>query len=459
MPYPRVDTPPLYLWEISSTSNHTRYDYPKAWPAEDQLRLEFILLATVNAVVSFFVFFLIVALLRSKRVYRASPFHRYLLYIAIPDFLVSFFCLITCFLSAHDSQYYSEWMCGWQSFYLNFAFIANAWLNGIIVYQIHTMLRYSNRRRRYKPPTERTITMHSLAVYAYALCWGLLCGFNLPFLPHSSHLYYGFACMPMEYSTASTVFFWAVYIPLSLGLPLIFAAYVVFDILYRGLLPPTGRRRQLSMFLLRLCCLYFAIWFPFLVLISTGNFVRISPLVHWIGALLSHLQGMLSALFCLTNKAIYNAFYLTLTCQPIDREEHYESDLIGRGSNGSSEFIRSSFFSSLQNRWGSTKRTLSQSQQQPTSSVIMELADISGVDKSAISAMGPQDSSMDPEEELRQLQDEQAQPPDASGGEDNKSDNNKNDVDVEGSRDNEQEYFKDDAEVSKHGVDEFKDTN
>jgi hypothetical protein len=316
MPYPRIHEPALEEWELDSSSS--RYDYPKAWPSRKQLHIEFSILSTVNAVTATAVGLLIIALVRYQRRARAqgtnSSFNTYLLFIAMPDFMVSFLCCLTCALSAPQNEFYAEWLCGFQSFYLNWAFISNAWLNGVIVYQIHTMLRHSHVRRRYRPPTERRVGIHAAIVYTYALAWGLACGFNLRFLPHSSHLYYGFACMPMEYNTASTLFFWLVYLPFSLGIPVCFAAYVVFDIWCHKLLPPTGKRRRLSMFLLRLAVLYFAVWLPFLILFLVGNFVVINPFIHWIGAVISHLQGLLSAMFCLTNAEIGRSFVEVVSC-------------------------------------------------------------------------------------------------------------------------------------------------
>jgi hypothetical protein len=343
MVYPRIHSPVVEEWEIDSSSS--RYEYPKVWPSQHQLHIEFSILASVNAVTATAVGLLIIALVRYQRRARAngtnSSFNTYLLFIAMPDFLVSFLCCITCALSAPRDAFYSEWMCGFQSFYLNWAFISNAWLNGVIVYQIHTMLRHSNVRRRYRPPTERRVAEHAAAVYTYALLWGLACGFNMDFLPHSSHLYYGFACMPMEYSRASTLFFWLVYLPFSLGIPVCFAAYVVGDIWYHKLLPPTGKRRRLSMFLLRLAVLYFAVWLPFLILFLLGNFIVINPLIHWIGAVISHLQGLLSAMFCLTNGEIGKAFLEVVTCGQLTKSseggglEHHSTS--ARRSNGASE--------------------------------------------------------------------------------------------------------------------------
>ena len=333
MVYPRISEPVLYEWELNMNNETTidRYDYPRAWPSSKKLHLEFSILAVINTLTASVVLLLIVALWRSKRV-RSIVFNWYLLFIAIPDFWVSFLCAITCALSAPRSQFYSEWMCGFQSFYLNWAFISNAWLNGVVVFQIHRMLRNSKARRRYIPPTHKQVVRHAIVVYTYAVFWGFLCGFNIPKLPHSSHLYYGFACMPMEYSRASTLFFWLFYIPLTLGAPLAYAAYVVCDIVWHNLLPPTGKRRALSLFLLRLAFLYFAIWLPFLFLFLVGNFVVINPLVHWIGAAISHLQGLCSALFCLTNKDIRRSFLLVVTCRPSTAVDMSDASELGFGS-------------------------------------------------------------------------------------------------------------------------------
>lgn len=346
MVYPRVHDPVLYEWEIDKET-HDRYDYPRAWPSAGKLHVEFSILAAINALTASFVFLLIVAICRSKRV-RSNVFSMYLLAIAFPDFMVSFLCCITCALSAPGSQFYSEWMCGFQSFYLNWAFISNAWLNGVVVFQIHRMLRHSHIRRRYSPPTHKQVLGHASLVYAYSSFWGFLCGFNIHFLPHSSHLYYGFACMPMEYDRASTLFFWLVYLPMSLGIPLIFASYVTADIFMHKLLPPTGKRRALSMFLLRLCFLYFAVWLPFLVLFLVGNFVVINPVVHWIGAAISHLQGLFSALFCLTNTDISLSFMILVTCRNASDEDLLDATDLGTSQDrfvtpspgGSSTFSR-----------------------------------------------------------------------------------------------------------------------
>jgi hypothetical protein len=308
----RIDDPMLYVWELDET--HTRYQYPRASPSEDTLRMQFAILATVNGLTAVACLIFIAALLRSRRQLLQKTFNLYVLFIAIPDFAASFFCLLTCAMSATISEFYSEAMCGFQAFYLCWAFTSNAWMNAVITFQIHKLLRDSNVRRHYKPPTTQSATKHAIVVFTFATFMGLMNAFFIPWLPHESHLYYGFACFGMEYDRASTFFFWLAFVPLVMGIPILYATYVVFDIWRRKLLPPIGRRRALAIFLLRLVFLYFAIWLPFVITTLVGNFVPITPWIFWSGTLISHMQGLVSVVFCLTNKDMRFAVWDLVSC-------------------------------------------------------------------------------------------------------------------------------------------------
>jgi hypothetical protein len=241
----RLSDPPFREWELNET--HTRYDYPRATPSEEEMHLQFAILAAINAVVATACFILVVAILRSRKV-RKDPFNLYLLFIAAPDFLNSFFCAITCALSATKSSYYSEVMCGFQTFYLTWGYTTNCWLNAVIVFQIHKLLRYSHVRRRYFPPSRKRVAMHAVIVYLYATFWGFLGVWNIQGLPHKTYAYYGFACFSMEYDRASTLFWWLVFVPAFLLIPVTYCSYVIFDIWRRGLLPPAGHPRKLSIY-------------------------------------------------------------------------------------------------------------------------------------------------------------------------------------------------------------------
>lgn len=98
-------------------ANSTGWDVATAAPSDDVLRLQFALLATVNAVVATSCLFLLISIARSPTV-REQSFNLYLVTITFPDFVMSFMCLLTCAMSASSGSYYSEVMCGFQSWYL-----------------------------------------------------------------------------------------------------------------------------------------------------------------------------------------------------------------------------------------------------------------------------------------------------------------------------------------------------
>ena len=95
-----------------------RYDYPKVWPSPRQLHMEFSILAAINALTATFVLVLMLSILMSPKV-RNNAFQLYILSIAFPDFMAAFLCLWTCSLSAPRDEFFSEWMCGFQSFGLD----------------------------------------------------------------------------------------------------------------------------------------------------------------------------------------------------------------------------------------------------------------------------------------------------------------------------------------------------
>ncbi|CAJ1934637.1 unnamed protein product [Cylindrotheca closterium] len=308
----RLDSPVLYDWQINE--NSTRYDPPRSQLSEDGIQIQFAVLAFVNVVVSSATLVLILGILRTRKI-RSNAFSLYLLFMAIPDFLGAFFCVFTCALSAPISRYYSEAMCGFQSFYLTFAFCGNAWINLVIVQEVNKLLTYSQNRRRYFPPTRQQVFCKVAVVYTYASIWGLLGAFPIPGLPLETKAYYGFACFPMEVDAPSTYFFYFAFLPGILLFPFAYSVFVVGRIFWKGMLPQTGKRRKLSIFLIRLVSVYFFGWTPFLLLTFIGNFDTLSPWINWGGAAMSHFQGCISAFVVFyTSDDIARQMKLVLRC-------------------------------------------------------------------------------------------------------------------------------------------------
>ena len=308
------------------SSSLDRFDYKLAWPSQSHLKIQFLLLAIINAIVSTVCLLLIVGILRYRKV-RQNAFNLYILFIAIPDFIVSFFCFLTCAMSAPEGRFYSEWMCSFQAFYLLFGFTANCWMNAVVVYEVHRLLRLSKRMARYIPPTRTTALMQVVAVYLYAAFWGLTSVWDIPRWPQKTQLLYGFNCFPNDYDRqGSTAFYFFVFLPLFMGIPLVYAFFVMCDIWRRKLLPPTGKRRELALYFSRVILVYFGMWAPFLIVCTIGNFVNITSWVYWVGAAWAHIQGLVSSIVASTRPQIKDALIDTYRCvQENERKERKRS--------------------------------------------------------------------------------------------------------------------------------------
>jgi hypothetical protein len=257
--YEKLPQDVLRTWEVNETTS--RFEYYQASPSDDALHIQFSILAALNALVAVSTFILMCSIIRNKSL-RINPFNWYLVFITAPDFVMSSLCLFTCALSAPMNQFHSEWMCSLQSMYLVFGLCANCWMNFLIVYEVHKLLRFSNHRRRYSPPKRTTVGTQAAGVYLYAILWGVLGIFPIDWLPYATYSWYGFFCFPQEYDRASTIFYWLVFIPGIMGIPILYLTYVCYDIWKRKLLPPAGRRRNLAVFFVRLIFVYFFMWTP-----------------------------------------------------------------------------------------------------------------------------------------------------------------------------------------------------
>eukprot|EP00522_Entomoneis_paludosa_P008699 CAMPEP_0172443848 /NCGR_PEP_ID=MMETSP1065-20121228/4037_1 /TAXON_ID=265537 /ORGANISM="Amphiprora paludosa, Strain CCMP125" /LENGTH=475 /DNA_ID=CAMNT_0013194207 /DNA_START=162 /DNA_END=1589 /DNA_ORIENTATION=- len=311
MPEPRLDDPWLFRSNVTDISELSRFDYPRVSSSPDDLHVQFAILGTINILVALASGLLILSILRSKTL-RQKPFDLYLLFIAIPDFISGFSCMLTCLLSVKGKEYVGEAMCGYQSFYLNASVTANTWMNAVIIYEIHKLLRFSHVRRRYIPPTRKQVILQAAGVYCYACVWGVICAIQA-FFP--SHAYGGFYCIPMEEKGYSW-FFYLIFLPGVFVLPSMYAVAVLAHIMWKGMLPQTGKRRTLAVFLMRIIFLYFLVFVPLAISILVGNFFYFeSSWGYYVPAVMNHLQGILTTLliYC-TNKKISASMNKVLCC-------------------------------------------------------------------------------------------------------------------------------------------------
>ena len=103
------------------------------------------------------------------------------------------------------------------------------------------------------------------------------------------------------------------FIPLLAAIPLAHAMYICYDIWRHQLMPPSGKRRLLSLYFMRIVASYVGMWTPHLVLCLVGSGI---PWMVFAGGSWGHFQGVVSAVIALTKPDMRKAFYRLLRCKP-----------------------------------------------------------------------------------------------------------------------------------------------
>jgi hypothetical protein len=285
--------PRIRWWELDDTSPH--YFKAVAAPSDDDLVTMWSVLAAFLLIVWLIVATVFTGLALSKTA-RKNPFNLYLLFLMFPDFIYSFMCWITCFMSSLKGEYWSPAMCRWQSVYMVFGTAANAWLNVATTHEIHRLLRRSHRVARYHPPTRRHVVIQSVAIYFYSLFMALLILVKGKWLPQDVDAQYGFVCLPMQYDRTALLFWYLVFVPLYIGIPTVYITWVFFDVYYHHLLPASARSRSraLTIFFFRITVIFIVFWTPTVVVYYVVR--GIAPWGMFVIGLWSHSQGAVAAL-------------------------------------------------------------------------------------------------------------------------------------------------------------------
>ena len=296
--------PTIREWELNSDS--TRYDRLQAAPSDSDLVIMWSLWSPISAIIGIFVLLVLLSIV-SKRKIRSNPFNLYLVYLMIPDIIFSLGCAVTCTFNALHGAYSSVAMCQAQSFYLVLGVAGNSWLNLMIAREIHSLLKSSFQRIKYTIPTPRQVTFTAVLVYLYAIVLSSagIWGSHVSWFPHETVSISGLGCFPLEYSVESSIFYFLVFIPLLAGIPLTYVLYICYDIVKRKLMPPSGKRRLLSIYFLRVVAAYVLMWMPHLVLCLAGTG---KAWAVFAGGTWGHLQGAVSAFVSLTKPDIRKAF-------------------------------------------------------------------------------------------------------------------------------------------------------
>ena len=185
----------------------------------------------------------------------------------------------------------------------------------IILRQIHKMLCNAQRCIRYKNPTKKEVCIQSGLVLLWASFLGVW-----PILPYDwnvpirTYPQQGYACVPIEYSFPSSLFYFLVFFPCMSGIPLLYTTYVIFNIWRKSLLPKKGQRRIFAVYMMRIIVTMYFWWLPSIMF----KYFIPSLINPWAKAFFSiwmHLQGMVSSGMMLGKPDINKAVKGFLTCR------------------------------------------------------------------------------------------------------------------------------------------------
>mmetsp|Transcript_10825 Transcript_10825/g.33342 ORF Transcript_10825/g.33342 Transcript_10825/m.33342 type:complete len:422 (+) Transcript_10825:92-1357(+) len=370
------------MWELIPLSempaNASRYDWTRAMPPPSDRSLMWSGWTAVSALAALASVSIFAGILSSPKA-RASAFNLYLVALSIPDAIFSVNCAITCGINLAYGFYISVPMCSWQMFYVSFGIAGSFWLNALVAREVHVLLWSTKRLQFYVPPSHRVVVRRCGLVLVFSALvstwhmWGFL-----PFRAFPSH---GLACVAHEYDTASTFFFWIAYMPAIAFLPCLYAVYIALSCWWHQLLrlegeegalahgfgrsgpltpradrsrPPTSpeegaeqepcapppdpaarlrllrrnrQARMLGWYFARIFTVVILMWIPAVIFLIAVRFRTAWGV--WLGGAWGHLQGLVSALMCLTKPDVLAAVMSLYRCRwratSEERTEHYQT--------------------------------------------------------------------------------------------------------------------------------------
>eukprot|EP00934_Nitzschia_sp_Nitz4_P001416 Nitzschia sp. Nitz4//scaffold160_size51814//1061//2385//NITZ4_006907-RA/size51814-processed-gene-0.48-mRNA-1//1//CDS//3329537836//1416//frame0 len=302
---PASDLDNLLYW--SDADDLDKRDRTRAGPSDEHLVIMWSIYSPLLFFFSFVVVIVSLAIVTNPKV-RRNPFNKYILFLSIPDFVYTFLCAITCLVSAVNNGYTSWGMCQFQVFYLTFGNSANAWLNGLMAWEVYKLLRSSHIRRRYFPPTDKQVYISSLACYGIAIVAASLplLGSVVEWLAPAG-IQAGFLCLSAEQNLTQALVWWFVNAPITFAVPYTYAAWVFYDVVFRSkLLPPKGKRRELTVYFFRIGAVFLFLWTPTIAALTFFKGM-LPPWWTWGFGLFSHTQGFVSALMTMGKQDVRDA--------------------------------------------------------------------------------------------------------------------------------------------------------
>mmetsp|Transcript_4676 Transcript_4676/g.7267 ORF Transcript_4676/g.7267 Transcript_4676/m.7267 type:complete len:403 (+) Transcript_4676:731-1939(+) len=234
------------------------------------------------------------AILSNPKVRNVS-YNLYLVFLVIPDLLLNFsFMIIVMFKVDEDGIFRKSWTEA-VIWFVNFYYTAFFWVNFIIAHQIYNLVKKSYRRIKVAPPSTTTVLIQCLCVYTGGVLIATWCALDVPWSPMSANLDNGlFVFQSPEdgiFSKKGTYILMAIF----LFIPTIYVLYVAVIMRVKNLLPTSGRTRVISLYFFRILLVFFAFYYPIIVIGIVKSRVK-NPNLFYVLQCLSISMEILQAL-------------------------------------------------------------------------------------------------------------------------------------------------------------------
>jgi len=187
-----------------------------------------------------------------------STYNLYLVYLAIPDFILSASMLVFFGLQMNQ-QPIPDGQTNYYSYALPAAYtLANLWMNSVVLYQVMIMLRATDNVQRIDQPSLMRANLQAAAVYLLAA--GI-----------ATHAYFCRVRYTGPDGHYDPQIYWKQWLPVFLPfvcLPILYGIFAGIFVYRRGYLRSTGNqarsraRRTLAVFFFRIVVIFVVIWIP-----------------------------------------------------------------------------------------------------------------------------------------------------------------------------------------------------
>jgi len=289
-----------------------------------------IIISILNGSVCLCAFFVIGVILLSKKT-RTNGYNVYTSFLLLPDALVLGSYCITRLHSAINNNFgFNLISCQIYNTATIGYYTCNLYLNALVAYEIYTLASRSYARQRVKPITLQKVYVQIFCVYLWGLLfaqWGTL------------DVYWSYIDIRAEMSCAlkygsprdgfftekwAIVFSYVVFFP-----PLLYVAFVRFQLWHKKLLPVSGKTRVLSLYFMRIVVVFFCFYLTNIVLISLIAIQETPPTMKdlrrkfWFFQfyyIVCLCQCLVTIRFALTKDDIMNAVKSALGQEVIERK-------------------------------------------------------------------------------------------------------------------------------------------